>query len=233
MGFLTKMNELKKSLNVHYTIKSIFKASIVQNPEEFFVSSYLTNILKQLKEHDSYTYYHCYRVAVYMEAFSKFIGGTPKQRMDAFYAGLFHDIGKLKIPKEILIKPTKLTKEEFKQIKNHCSFSEELIKEDKNFLFLAEILRSHHERVDGKGYPDQKRSGHIPHISKMIFIVDTFDAITSCRTYNKSRSIDEALKIINEVKGIQLDKSLAILFTHFIKELAANNEVAVDLKQAA
>ncbi len=125
-----------------------------------------------------------------------------------------HDIGKFKIPKDILYKPYKLTEEEFRIIKTHTIISD-ISGYDKNIM---DIIRQHHERIDGTGYPLGLISSQINPFAKVMAIVDVYDAIISKRSYKGLYSKEYALKVIESGKSTQFDAELVGQFTSFIKQ---------------
>lgn len=136
-------------------------------------------------------------------------------------AGLFHDIGKIGISDKILLKPGKMTEEEFEEIKKHPDIGAKILSGLADFKELMPIVRSHHERIDGRGYPDGLKGDQIPDGAKIISIVDSFDALVSNRTYRKGRSFGEALEEIRKNRGTQFDEQFADCF---IKMLTAEPE---------
>ena len=133
------------------------------------------------------------------------------------FASLMHDVGKLGVSEEILNKPTKLNEEEWAIMKMHPKIGVKLLKPIKSFDAISDWILYHHERMDGNGYYKQKGSA-IPLASKIISIADTYSAITMKRSYKDARSHEEAIKIIKEVAGTQLDKDLVEIFVKIPKE---------------
>lgn len=133
------------------------------------------------------------------------------------YAALLHDVGKLGVPEAILNKPTKLDPEEWEVMFTHPSVGVKILKPLHTFDGISNWILYHHERIDGKGY--YKLSGdQIPLASRMIAIADTYSAITMKRSYKDAKSYDEAMKIMDEVAGVQLDKELFEIFKSIPKE---------------
>ena len=133
------------------------------------------------------------------------------------FAALLHDIGKLGVPESILNKPSKLTDEEWEIMKKHPEFGVRILKPLKSFDTVSDWILYHHERVDGKGY--YSISGDkIPYCAKIIAIADTYSAITMRRSYKAPRTHEDAIKIIKEVAGTQLDKSLVDIFVTIPKD---------------
>ena len=127
-------------------------------------------------------------------------------------AGKLHDIGKIGIPEEILNKPGRLTDEEFGVIKEHPEIGEQILKP---LDFLAEtwpIVRHHHERWDGKGYPDGLSADAIPRSAAILSIVDSYDAMTSTRPYREGMPKERALEILRDGAGVQWDPALVERF---------------------
>ena len=129
-----------------------------------------------------------------------------------YFAGLIHDVGKVGISESILTKPGKLTEKEFETIKSHSAVGGEILKGIKQFKIFQEVARSHHERYDGKGYPDKLKGEDIPLPARIVTICDTFDAMTSDRVYRKALKDDVAIKELLDNKGTQFDPELVDLF---------------------
>ncbi len=133
------------------------------------------------------------------------------------YAALMHDIGKLAIPDAILHKPEKLTEEEWVIMRKHANLGVELLKPLKSFEEINDWIRYHHERIDGKGYHKLK-GDEIPLEARIISIADTYSAITMRRTYKEPTTHEEAVAIIKDVAGTQLDADLVKIFCSIPKE---------------
>jgi HD-GYP domain-containing protein (c-di-GMP phosphodiesterase class II) len=133
--------------------------------------------------------------------------------------GLLHDIGKIAIPEKILLKPGKLTDEEFEIIKKHPELGEHLINGIGKLKLISNWLKSHHERYDGKGYPDGLVGEEIPISSRIIAIADTYDAMTSTRSYRPALSHEEAIGEIKRCSGTQFDPKLAEIFISISDEI--------------
>jgi HD-GYP domain-containing protein (c-di-GMP phosphodiesterase class II) len=166
-------------------------------------------VIATLELKDQYTRGHSERVASYALLLVKGIGGFSKEVQKSFYyACLLHDIGKVHIPDQILIKPEKLTKEEFEIIKSHPVVGAEAVKNVEGISDSICVIRSHHERWDGKGYPDHLREEEIPLLARITTIADAFDAMTSSRSYRAAMSVEEAYQRIIEGQGSQFDPML-------------------------
>ena len=119
---------------------------------------------------------------------------SKEEQKSFYYACLLHDIGKVNIPDQILMKPGKLTKEEFEIIKSHPVVGEEAVKNVEGIRDSICVIRSHHERWDGKGYPDQLEGEEIPLLARVSAIADAFDAMTSSRSYREAMPVEEAYR---------------------------------------
>ena len=133
------------------------------------------------------------------------------------YAALMHDVGKLGVPESILNKPAQLDQDEWAVMRNHPKTGVKILKPLHTFDVIASWIEYHHERIDGKGYYGLKAE-EIPLASKIIAIADTYSAITMRRSYKPPRTHEDAIRIIQEVSGTQLDKDLAELFVKIPKE---------------
>lgn len=177
----------------------------------------LTNILKLVEEKDVYTYEHDKRLVDYSIKLGKRIN-LPEERMDNLYfAALFHDLGKINVPNEILKKPGKLTSEEFEFIKRHPSDGKKIV--IKTYLSkIGEIIEQHHERLNGTGYPKGLKANQILLEAKIISVVDSFDAMTSERIYKKLMPVKAAIDELKSLCGIYYDKIIVDNFEQILIE---------------
>lgn len=170
-------------------------------------------VIAALELKDPYTRGHSERVAKYAMVLAKELGSFSKDELKSFnYACLLHDIGKVNIPDSILMKPAKLTNEEYEIIKTHPVVGEEAVKNVEGLGSSISIIRSHHERWDGKGYPDQLKGNDIPLNARITAIADAFDAMTSSRSYRGALPVEEAYNRILQGEGTQFDPNLVDLF---------------------
>ena len=133
-------------------------------------------------------------------------------------AGLFHDVGKIGVPDSILTKLGPLSEEEFAQIRRHSELGCQILSTMSFFQDIAGIIRGHHERWDGKGYPDGLAGTQIPLESRMIAVADAFDAMTSFRAYRQSLSLDQARAELIRNKGTQFDPQLVDEFLELLND---------------
>jgi putative nucleotidyltransferase with HDIG domain len=176
-------------------------------------------VIATLELKDPYTRGHSERVASYALLLIQAIGKFSKEEQKSFYyACLLHDIGKVHIPDQILMKPGKLSKEEFDIIKSHPVVGAEAVRNVDGIKDSICVIRSHHERWDGKGYPDQLKGEAIPLLARVSAIADAFDAMTSSRSYREAMPVKEAYRRIIEGKGSQFDPVLVEEFTKVFPE---------------
>lgn len=187
--------------------------------------SVIKRLLKELDEKSKDTLSHCYNVVNYATGFARYIKCSQEEVVNLHYAALLHDIGKIKIPSEILDKVERLTQEEYEIIKSHSYYGYEIVQHTGVFSEELELILHHHERIDGNGYPHKLVNNNISKLCKILSICDSFDAMVSKRTYKASMTIEEAIKeLVNNVEK-QFDRELVHLFVVFIKnfELKENN----------
>ena len=168
----------------------------------------VTALSRAVDARDPYTAGHSERVAHIASKIANKLGLNMKEIEQIELAAQFHDIGKIGIPDNILLKPGRLTEVEFAVIKEHPVIGINILG---NIEFLKDslpIIRHHHERYDGSGYPDGTIGQEIPLGSRIISIADTYDAITSDRPYRKGLSHEEAIDEIIKCKGTQLDTEI-------------------------
>ena len=167
---------------------------------------------------DSYTAGHSSRVAYY----SKLIGeklGLSEEDLEVLYEGaLFHDIGKIGIPDAVLKKAGPLSPDEYDDIKNHPSIGAHILQPAKIFDNLIPIVKYHHERYDGKGYPEKLVGENIPYMARIVAVADSFDAMTSDRSYRPRFTLIKALDEIENGKGTQFDPTIADAFLLVMRE---------------
>ena len=168
---------------------------------------------------DDYTRGHSDRVAALSVKIGRRMGLPEEQIRQIRLAGLFHDIGKVGIPDDVLKKPGRLTDEEFEIIKQHPEKGQQILEALSFFKGVAPIVRAHHERMDGKGYPDGLSGEEIPMEARIISISDAFDAMTSDRHYRKSRGVEAAAEEIRNNKGTQFDAQIADVFLKLVREI--------------
>ena len=161
---------------------------------------------------DTYTRGHSDRVSEYSVLLGNKLGLSDEDINTLKIGGLFHDIGKIGVPDSILLKTSKLTDDEYSEIKNHPSIGAHILSNATIFQNVIPIVKHHHERYDGNGYPGKLKGEDIPFLSRITAVADSFDAMTSKRTYRDSLSLDIVKSEIERCKGTQFDPDLADAF---------------------
>jgi putative nucleotidyltransferase with HDIG domain len=156
---------------------------------------------QSIESADSYTFGHCERVATYAVAVARALGLDAVEQTTVRIGAYLHDVGKVRIPHEILNKPGKLTREERELMERHTLYGLELLEEVDFPWDIKPLIRWHHEKCDGTGYPDRLRDDAIPIAAQIIGIVDVYDALTSTRSYRAAMSIEDALVELRKCKG--------------------------------
>jgi putative nucleotidyltransferase with HDIG domain len=191
--------------------------------EEAYVSI-VKVVAAAIDARDSYTHGHSARVSQLSVLIGKAIGLSKEQLEDLEVACLFHDVGKIKTPDSILLKPGKLTQSEYEEMMRHVEYGASILSKAPSLTKYIPAVRHHHERQDGKGYPDRLSGDAIPLFASIIAIADTFDAMTSTRPYRKAFSQETALQEMLRVAGTQLRADLVAVFVGLIDQGSAHNE---------
>jgi HD-GYP domain-containing protein (c-di-GMP phosphodiesterase class II) len=170
-----------------------------------FLMATVKSLVGAIEAKDSYTSGHSERVNLVSMLIGREMGLSPEEGETLRWASILHDVGKIGMPESILRKPGLLTPEEFHIIKEHPDRGYQLLRPIGQLAEAAVIVRAHHETVDGLGYPLGLRGEEIPLLARIIAVADTFDALTSTRSYRTARPLDHALTEIRRVRGTQLD----------------------------
>jgi len=160
--------------------------------------SVLFTLARSIEGKDPYTHGHCERLSEYSARLGEHIGLSEDQIVALRRAGVVHDVGKIAVPDAILLKPSSLTQDEWKLIKEHPVVGERICAPLKSFRFVLPIIRHHHEKFDGSGYPDGLRGEEIPVTARALQIVDVYDALTTDRPYKHAFSITDALQTMKQ-----------------------------------
>src|SRR2546428_3082327 len=160
--------------------------------------SVLFAVARTIEGKDPSTEEHCERLSAYSAQLGGRIGLADDQILALRRAGIVHDIGKVAVPDAILLKPSRLTPEEFRIVQEHPVVGERICAPLKSFRLLLPIIRHHHEKLNGSGYPDGLKGEEIPVTARVLQIVDVYDALTTQRPYKLALSRAEALEIMEE-----------------------------------
>ncbi len=208
-----------KSIQQMRTIRSQNEALTQANEKLRESNLEIVRILRMAVDaRDIYTRGHSDRVSYYAGRLAEALGKDDEYCDRVRIAGLFHDVGKLHVPDGILLKDSALSPEEYAVIKTHSMRGYELLSSVTAFQYIAGIVRSHHERWDGGGYPDGLFGEDIPEESRMIAVADSFDAMTSTRRYRASRSLDYAVSELRNGAGTQFDPRMVDAFLPLLSD---------------
>ena len=165
---------------------------------------------------DTYTRGHSDRVSEYSVLIGKHLSLSEEDIHLLRVGGLFHDIGKIGVPDSILLKTSKLTDDEYSEIKNHPKIGAQILSNATLFEKAIPIVKHHHERYDGFGYPEKLSGENIPYLARIAAVADSFDAMTSRRTYRDSMPLDIVIEEIRKNKGSQFDPNIADTFLNIL-----------------
>jgi len=185
--------------------------------ETEFRNGIIFSFIKALELYDKYTEGHSQSVAELAAKIAKKMGLSEERVNTAYWGGLLHDIGKILIDKDILNKKGSLTKEEYDEIKKHAVYGYDILVQTKEMKDLANVIRHHHERWDGKGYPDGLKGEEIPLESRIIALVDAWDTMLNRRLYRKPLTLDEAVEEIQANKETQFDPTIADVLLEIVE----------------
>lgn len=178
----------------------------------------LETIANTIDAKDSYTKGHSVRVATYARELARRLNLSQREQEDIYFIALLHDIGKIGTPDAILNKPGKLTEEEFAVIRNHTVDGAAILSK---FTIIPNIwkgARWHHERVDGKGYPDGKAGEEIPYLSRIICVADAFDAMATNRPYRNAMDMENIVKELQSCSGTQFQPEIVECMVEYIRD---------------
>jgi putative two-component system response regulator len=186
----------------------------------------LFSLATSIEVKDPYTEGHCERLSEYSVTLGRQIGLSDELQVALRRAGIVHDIGKVAVPEHILLKPGPLTEDEWKIMKQHPVVGERICRPLKTFRHVLPIIRHHHEKLDGSGYPDGLRGDEIPITARVLQTVDIYDALTTDRPYRKALPPQEAIsRIRKEVESGWWDGSLVDQLEALVSESALSGDV--------
>ncbi len=192
--FLNKpVNKHELLARVHSLLRLKHFTDELDNAETVLFSLALT-----IEAKDPYTEGHCDRLSKYSVALGEKLGLPQDQLVALRRGGLIHDIGKLAVPEHILLKPGPLTPEERKIMERHTVIGEEICAPLRSFRHVLPIIRHHHEKQDGSGYPDGLKGAQVPLTARILQITDIYDALTTDRPYRKALPLEKAIAIMRE-----------------------------------
>lgn len=184
--------------------------------KEIDVINSLKSLIGRINKKDRYTYGHIERVVLYSKFFADAIGLSEADTRTLVCGAYIHDIGKINIDKDILVKKMPLAQEEWECLKQHPEKGVEVIESIECLQSTKSIIRHHHERYDGSGYPDRLQGNAIPYLARVLTVIDSFDAMTSSRSYNKRKSYEEGMLELRRCKGTQFDPEITEQFIQVV-----------------
>jgi putative two-component system response regulator len=173
-------------------------------------------LARAVEARDAYTIHHAERVGRYSQEIGSLLGYDAEDGEMLYQGGVLHDLGKIAIPDAILLKPGRLTPEEYAVMQRHSVEGERICLSLRSVAFYLPIIRHHHERVDGTGYPDHLRNGDIPIGARIVAASDAWDAMTSDRPYRAGLERDQALAELRAGSGTQWDPSVVGALLHLV-----------------
>jgi len=173
--------------------------------------------LTRMKTQDEYTSQHCLSVSIMAMGFGHHLGLNNESLEQLGIAGLLHDVGKIRVDPQVLNKPGKLSAEEFEHIKQHATLGYKLLLSHRDLPSIAvDVAHGHHERLDGLGYPRGLGAAQIVYFTRIISIIDCFDAITSNRVYDRARTVKDAFKVLMDCRETHFDAELVMRFIEWL-----------------
>jgi putative nucleotidyltransferase with HDIG domain len=171
---------------------------------------------ESIESKDSYTAGHCKRVAAYATALAEAVGFSGRDLTWIRMGGFLHDVGKTAVPVEVLNKPGKLDEREWELMKSHATVGDDIVAELDFPFDVRPMVRSHHERWDGRGYPDRLAGTDIPLTARILCVADIYDALTTTRSYRPAYTREEALEIMRGDAGKAVDPDLFRIFSDLL-----------------
>lgn len=178
----------------------------------------MKSLVTSIEAKDPYTKEHSQRVTSYSVSMARCLGCSEEEVEELQFSGFIHDIGKIGIKDHILLKESRLTDEEYKEIQQHPVIGDNIVKPLGLMQSERDIIRHHHERFDGKGYPDQLKGEEIHYLARILTVADSFDAMTSTRPYRAAMSIEFALAEVIRNSGTQFDPEIVEALKHCIEK---------------
>jgi HD-GYP domain-containing protein (c-di-GMP phosphodiesterase class II) len=224
---------LLQSLSEQITLAAA-NTDLYADLQEFLMST-VKSLVGAIEAKDSYTSGHSERVNVMSMLLGRKLGLGRTEMETLRWASILHDVGKIGMPESILQKPGRLTPEEFEIIKQHPERGYKLLSPIRQLAEAAVCVRAHHEMMDGRGYPQGLRGVAIPRLSRIVAVADTYDALTSTRSYRSARTLEFATAEIRRVRGTQLDPEVVDCFLElvpFLREHQVMIQNAIDADPA-
>ena len=205
----------RNTVQPYYSILDDLQKDVSENDLEIIAS--IRTLIAVINAKDRYTYSHIERVVSYCEMMADRLGLDTETKKTFIYAAYMHDLGKINIPEEILIKTGKLTDSEWEILKNHSKNGAEIINSVSVLADVVPIIMQHHERYDGTGYPMNLKGEEITYLARVLTVADSFDAMTSHRPYQTMKTHAEAFDELAKCSGSQFDPDIVRIFIDTVK----------------
>jgi len=219
-------------LNADYQVdlENTVKKRTVENLklEEEKIDNYektLVSLVELVEKRDTYTGGHSLRVANYCKLIAQKMGYTEQDCDFIYRAGILHDIGKIETPDAVLLKPGKLDALEFRLIKEHVSSGADMLSKIPMYEKMAKVIRQHHERYDGQGYPKGLQKDEIMPLARIMIVADAFDAMTTNRIYKPRMSLSFALKELKQYSSTQFHPEVVDVAIEALKEIDVDKNI--------
>lgn len=206
----------KNRVETYHSILDELKEDIEDKHIDLVTS--IKTLISVINAKDRYTYGHVERVVIYSRLLADKLKLSIEDKKKLVYGAYMHDIGKINIAEEVLNKKMPLNNDEWQILKQHPANGVEIIKPVESLSYIAPLILHHHERYDGKGYPENLKGEDIPYLARILTVVDSFDAMTSNRPYSKIKNHSEAIEELKKCRGSQFDPVITNAFIEVIEE---------------
>ena len=207
----------KNKVEAYYSILEELKETVDESDKEIIAS--IKTLIAVLNAKDKFMYRHVERVVFYCTSIADKMRLNEKEKKRLVFAAYLHDIGKISIPDDILIKTEALTQEEWEILMEHPRNAVEIIKSIKSLSDITPIILHHHERYDGTGYPNKLKGEEIDFFARILTVVDSFDAMTSSRPYQQKKTHGQAIEELQRCCGTQFDPEAVKIFVDTFRHM--------------
>ncbi len=223
----------RNKVSLYTSVLEEMKKELAMNENDQEIVKTIKVFLNILNSKDRYTFAHTERDVLYAVALGKRLGLSEESLRYLRFGAFLHDIGKVEIPIEVLTKRGPLTHDEWEIMKQHVEIGVNIVKAIPSLAPCIPIIRHHHERYDGTGYPDGLRGTEIPLEARILTIADSFDAMTTSRPYQRKRTMEEAFTELRFCAGRQFDPDLVEPFIEVVREIGLLSESGEDAGAAS
>ena len=206
----------KNRVEVYASVLDEIKKEINESEVELVAS--IKTLISVINAKDRYTYGHSERLVMFSRIMADKLELSERGKKDLIYGAYMHDIGKINIPVDILNKKMPLTNEEWESLKQHPEHGAEILRNVESLQSIIPLIKHHHEKYDGTGYPSGLKGKEIPYLVRVLTVIDSFDAMTSNRPYNKHKTYEEAFAELRRCSGTQFDPDIVESFIEAVNE---------------